>query len=102
MNYKSYKLQENMNDSNVFNGIRVNVYYNHQGQYGFITLGKTYNWLHHSADNTPEQQVLNHLFKISVDSFEDNKEKDWKEYKYSLDFIAGIESAFGIKQGEAK
>lgn len=102
MDYKSYKLQENMNESNRFNGIRVNVYYNHQGQYAFIELGKTYNWLHHSAKNIPDQQVLNHLFKISVDSFEDNKEKDSKEYKYSLDFIAGIESAFGIKRELAK
>lgn len=102
MNYKSYKLQENMNESNRFNGIRVNVYYNHQGQYAFIELGKTYNWLHHSDKNIPEQQVLNHLFKISVDNFEDSKEKDSKEYKYSLDFIAGIESAFGIKQEVAK
>ena len=89
-----------MNDSNVFNGIRVNFNYNHQWQYGFITLGKTYNWLHHSADNTPEQQE--NLSELLDDYFEDNKEKDWKEYKYSLDFIAGIESAFGIKQEVAK
>lgn len=98
MIYKSYKLQETLNDSNKFNGIRVNVYHNQQGKYAFITLGKTYAWMHNADKNIPEQRVLNHLFKLSVDIFDDGKEKRHKEYKYTLDFIAGIESVLGTEK----
>ena len=93
--YKGFECSGELSGSGRFNGIRVYLYNNRNGKYGYIELGKSYD--HYRLSNVPCRKTLEHLFKISVDRFETERQ----EYKFSLDFIAGIESFLKLSEEEA-
>lgn len=90
MKHKGYKIQDGFSDSNRFKGVRVHLYNNHNGMYGYIEVGKEFDlW---GLSGIKPENFNNETWKIlaekAIDSYTDDSE--YYVQKYSLDFIQGV------------
>ena len=82
--YKGYELK-NVAESKRFNGIRIHIYDNRNGKYGWIELGKD---CFESYSN--KIVLLNALFSYAIDLLEKGgKSKDYEQIRFSSDFADG-------------
>lgn len=91
MEHKGYKVQEGFSDSNRFKGVRVHLYNNHDGKYGFIEVGKEFNLWGISGIQPEEfhKETWQILAEKAIDSYTNGSE--YYMQKYSLDFIQGVD-----------
>lgn len=90
MKYKGYKVQDGFSDSNRFKGVRVHLYNNHNGKYGFIEVGKEFDLWGLSGINPEDfrKETWQILAEKAIDSYTNDSE--YFVQKYSLDFIQGV------------
>lgn len=80
-----YKRLDDMNDSR-FKGIRIYLYNNSNGKYGFVCFGKEYDLFNISEE---DKELANQLFSASENIFEVNNSA-FCRYWYKVDIKEGI------------
>lgn len=94
MEFKGYKIQDEFSDSNRFKGVRVHLYNNKNGMYGFIEVGKEFDlWgLSGIEPENLNKETWKMLVEKAIDSYSDNSE--YYVQKYSFDFVQGMNCGF--------
>lgn len=93
MEYKGYEVEDNFTDTNKFKGVRVHLYNNDNGMYGFFELGKEFDLWGFSGIKPEDfhKETWQLLAERAIDNYTDDSERHVQ--KYSLDFIQGADCA---------
>ncbi|WP_336682827.1 hypothetical protein [Enterococcus casseliflavus] len=93
MEYKGYKVENDFTDTKQFKGVRIHLYNNNNGKYGFIEIGKEFDqWGSRGIrPKSFKEETWRMLTEKAIDSYIDDSTHF--TMKYTLDFIQGIDYA---------